>query len=472
MRLSKGTLWKLSVPAGLLLLLSAIVFSKLWIRSESAQQRIREALSQALGMEVRFEKLQTSLRKGLRIKTLTGSSPTGSSFQSREIQARPSLLHLLLGRLVLREIRLENPRLVWVEKSASPAPLPTSLPAPLPPNDNPLNSLLNTPKDRPKAILQGIVLENGDFQWISSSGQSVVQVEGVSLHIHSDALGDGQGRLSIAKGTLTETLAFHALQAPLLLEKGTLRIPNLSAKSGGGQLTASASATGKNPLIPFQIQASLQNVDLSQMSQEIPALRMSGILNAQLHVDGKSLRAGELEGSGSAQIQEGFFKGLSLLQILGQVFQIQELANLKIRSGNAQFTIAERQIQLNSLTLRSDDLLFEAPGTIGFDKQLALNARLTLPEKLLKSKNIQSFLSRFSPPDSEGNRSIDFHVTGTPEKPRTDLLEKIVSGGVGNVLQQVLGNFLKPRSPAKSPESSGSTPDAPRPGTEPQPQNR
>lgn len=469
MRISKGTLWKLGVPAGLLL--ATLALSKLWIRSDAAHLRVRTALSQALGMEVRFEKLQTSFQKGLRIKAPAGSSPSGSSFQGREIQLRPSLLHLFLGRLVLREIRLDAPRMVWVEKNAPQQEAAPAENAPVAHAPNPLNALLHGQLGGKKVVLQGLVLENGDFQCISASGQSLLHVEGVSLQIRSTADGDGQGRLGVAKGTLAEVLSFHALQAPLLLEKGTLKIPNLSAKSGGGQFSASA-VFPRESVAPFQIQASLQNVDLSQLSEEISTLRMSGILNAQVDLHGKSLLTADLEGSGSAQVKDGFFKGLSLFQILGQIFQIQELANLKIQSGSTQFTIANRQILLHSLTLQSDNLLLEAPGSIGFDKQLALNARLRLPEKMLKSKNIQGFLGRFSPPDSEGNQSIDFQVSGTSEKPRTNLLEKIVSGGAGNVLQQVLSNFLKPKSSPKTNDSPGSAPDATPPPTDPQPQNR
>jgi hypothetical protein len=238
------------------------------------------------------------------------------------------------------------------------------------------------------------------------------------------------------------------------LDGSALSIPDLAAKSGGGHIAVSAKATFAEPGIPFEVKASLQNVDLARTNAETPSLRLGGIADGNLDLHGTSLKSAAVSGSGSLHLKDGFFKGLSLLQLLGQIFQINELANLKIRQGDAQFTISDRKIHLEPLILRSDDLAFQASGPLDFDKRLALQARLGLPERLLKSKNFQGFLDRFSPPDAEGRRSIDFQITGSLDKPRTNLVEKIVSEGAGNLLQQVIGNFLKPKSPPQkdSPE--------------------
>jgi hypothetical protein len=461
MRLSKRVLWR-SIPP-LALVLCLLVATKLWIRSESAHRQIREALSRSTGMEVKFEKLQTSLRKGIRIKTLTGAAPHGASLQVREIHIRPSFLRLLMGRLVLAEVRLDTPRFIWVDRPGDPE----SPPAPLALEANPLNNLSGNSPSSAKRSIEKIVVENGDFTWISKSNQNLLHLDGISLLFQADEAGNGSGRLLVAKGAVLETLAFHGLHAPISLASGVLSVPQLTAKSGGGQLTASFSGELTRPGIPFRAEAGLHHVDFAQMSQEIPASKMAGMASGAFRLESPALRTAEITGEGKIQITDGFFKSFSLLQIVGQIFQIQELANLKIRHGSAEFTVANRQILFNPLVLRSDDLVLEAPGSLDFDKQLALQARLTLPEKLLKSKNIQGFLSRFSPADSAGNRSIDFKITGSYEKPRTDLVEKMMPDGVGGLLQQVLGNFLKPKSPPKK-----ETPDGSAPPADPPPKNR
>jgi hypothetical protein len=197
--------------------------------------------------------------------------------------------------------------------------------------------------------------------------------------------------------------------------------------------------------MPVDVKAALKAVDLAIMTAELPALKLAGMANGDLELTGLALQTASLNGKAQLQIENGFFKGMGLLQLVGQLFQIQELSNLKVKSANAQMIIADSNIRLTELLVQSDDLLFHAPGVIGFNRQLSLNARLSLPERMLNGKNIQHFNSRFSPPDAQGNRSIDFSITGSLDKPRTNLLEKITGEGVGNMVQQLIGNFLKPR---------------------------
>jgi hypothetical protein len=479
MRLSKGLLQKTCLAIAFLL--AAFTVPKIWIQSESSQGRVRDALTQVLGMSVKFERLQVGFRKGVRIKNLTGSTPQGSSIQVKELQLRLRWLPMLAGKLVIAEVRLQNPRMVWVDnpptqtvdaeppRPSETTPLETTgaqkalNPNPLNPL-NPFNQITRRLTRHRQITLESIALENAEWSWISHTGQSVLQTEGVYFHLETNDLGDGSGRLTVAQGALLGTLAFHGLQAPLELSQGRLKVPKLSAKSGGGELTASATAQLSEPDSPFELDAALENVDLARMNGEPSSARMGGIANGRVRLHGESLRSSTWEGTGEVLVKDGVFKGLSLLQLIGQILQVQELANFKIREADAHFTISNRQVRLSPFVIRSEDIRLDAPGTVTFDKRLALDARLTLAEKLLRSKNLQNFLGRFSAPDDTGSRSIDFRITGTPEKPSTDLAQKILPEGVGSILQQVLGNFLKTKpEPKKQDPAPSPPPGEPRP---------
>jgi hypothetical protein len=86
-----------------------------------------------------------------------------------------------------------------------------------------------------------------------------------------------------------------------------------------------------------------------------------------------------------------------------------------------------------------------------------LQAQISLPEQMLRGKALQLFDKRFSSTDGAGRRSLAFQVTGTLDKPQTDLLDKlvgdnigaVVGGALGGVVDQFLGGFLKSRKPAK-----------------------
>ena len=415
-------------------------------------------------MDVQFEKLRSSLFWKIRLSGVKGSNSSGASFSAHELQINPRLLSLLQGQLVLSEVRIDKPRLTWVDRpiapqtagSASPSAIKKDTPSELP---SLLKRLLPHQGNSP---VRRLAVNNGNLDWIDSSGHTLIQVESAQLELNSDKTGCGKGRIAIAKGAIAELIAFHGLQSPIELNDGLINLPALRATSGEGQLEASISLQPGHLGMPVNMKASLKSVDLANMTPELPSLRLAGIANGEIEFAGLALQTASINGSAQLQIENGFFKGMGLLQLVGQIFQIQELSNLKVKTATAQMTIAESSIRLNELSMQSEDLSFSAPGVIGFDRQLSLNARLSLPERMLNGKNIQPFNSRFSPADALGNRSIDFAITGSLDKPRTNLLEKIAGEGVGNIFQQLIGNFLKPRqtdhksepSPAANPPAS------------------
>jgi hypothetical protein len=457
MRLSKGIFLKLGLSFALsLCVLSAL---KLILKLESNQTRIRNSLSSALGMDVQFEKLRSSLFWKIRISGVKGSNASGARFSAHELQINPRLLSLLKGQLVLSEVRIDKPRLTWVDQTTPPAAPPAA--------DSTATSAIKkeTPSELPhllKRLLpnQGVspvrrlVINNGDLDWIDARGHTLIQVESVQLELNADPTGLGKGRIAIAKGAIAELIAFHGMQSPIELNGGLIKLPDIRATSGEGQIEASIGLQTRQPGLPINVKASLKAVDRANMTPELPSLRLAGIANGDIELAGLALQATSITGNAQLQIENGFFKGLSLLQLVGQILQINELSNLKIKTATARMAIADSNIQLNELSMQSEDLSFSAPGVIGFNRQLSLNASLSLPERMLNGKNIQPFNSRFSPADELGNRSINFAITGSLDKPRTNLLEKIAGDGVGNLFQQLIGNFLKPRQADKKPEPS------------------
>jgi hypothetical protein len=297
-----------------------------------------------------------------------------------------------------------------------------------------------------------LAVNRGNLDWIDAGGHTLIQAESVQLDLNTDSTGRGSGRFSIARGAVGELLSFRSLQSPIELNEGVVTFPALSATSGDGQLNASLAVQTRPQGMPIHLNALLKEINLAAMTEELPSLRFSGIANGSFEIDGLAAQSSSFKGKAELRIEDGFFKGLGLLQLIGQIFQINELSNLKVKTAVARMTIADRSVQINELSVQSDDMSFLAPGTMGFDRQISLNARLSLPERMLSGKNMQAFNSRFSPADAQGNRSIDFAITGSIDKPRTNLLEKITGEGVGNVLQHLIGNFLKPRQPEPKPE--------------------
>ena len=456
MRVSKGILLRLGISSALIL--GALIALKLTMQLESTQARIRKSLSAALGMEMQFERLRTSLFGKIRLSGIKGSNARGASLSAREVHLQPRLLSLLQARLVLAEVRIDEARLTWVERATQPSSEDPSNGAKVAAEASAgmLAFLKELLPDKKHSSIRRLVVNHGNLDWIDAGGHTLIQVESAQLEVDTDPTGHGTGRISIAKGAVAELLAFRGLQSPIELNDGMITLPTLVANSGDGQIEARVALQIHQPGVPIWLKASLTAINLASMTEELPSLRLSGIANGKLEIEGLASQSSSIRGSADLRIENGFVKGLGLLQLVGQIFQIHELSNLKVKTAVARMAISDSSVRLDELSLQSDALSFSAPGVLGFDRQLALNARLSLPERLLNGKNIQPFNSRFSAADAQGNRSIDFAITGSIDKPRTNLLEKITGEGVGNVLQHLIGNFLKPRQTESKSEPSPS----------------
>jgi hypothetical protein len=454
MRVSKGILLKLG--GSFAVVLCAFTALKLTLQSDDTQARIRKSLSSALGMDVQFEKLRTSLFGKVRLSGLKASNAHGASLSAREVHVQPRLFSLLQASLVLSEVRIDEARLTWVERApqASQEDPASGTKTSQETRSGMASFLKELLHDKEHPSIRRLVLNRGNLDWIDAGGHTLIQAESVQLDLNTDSTGRGSGRISIARGAVVELLSFRSLQSPIELNEGVITLPALSATSGDGQIEASLALQTRKQGTPMRLNAMLKEINLATMTEELPSVRFSGIANGNLEIEGLATQSSSIHGKAELRIENGFFKGLGVLQLIGQIFQINELSNLKVKSAVARMTIADRSVRIDELSIQSDDMSFLAPGVMGFDRQLSLNARLSLPERMLSGKNMQPFNSRFSPVDAEGNRSIDFAITGSIDKPRTNLLEKITGEGVGNVLQHLIGNFLKPRQPEPKPEAT------------------
>lgn len=437
-RLSKGILWGTVLIAGGLFF-SALVL-QITLRSESTRAALQDGLSQALRMDVRFESLRPTFFKGSLLTGLKASREGGSSLCAKEVYVRPRILSLLRGQCVLSEIRIAGARLILIEHPRTPAQSEA---------DGKTQSAL-VPRGRPRLAIRRFKIENSAFEWFDGSGKARVQLEGIHLELSNIGPESGEGTLRIAQGKLYELLPFHHLDSPVQITATHYRLPSVRATCGAGTLEAAASIEINAPQLPFELRTQARDIDLSTFSEPNAPRYSTGKAAGHVELTGLLLQPDSLQGSGQLSLENGTLQGFGTLQAIGEVFRISELARLRVRQARSRFTIGQRKIALQELVLEGNDLTLSAPGEIGFDHQLQLQAQISLPERLLSGKILQMFRDRFSPPDAAGLRSIAFLVTGTTDHPKTNLLENLVGGGLGGVLDQLMGTFLKPKKGDKT----------------------
>jgi hypothetical protein len=132
---------------------------------------------------------------------------------------------------------------------------------------------------------------------------------------------------------------------------------------------------------------------------------------------------------------------MDLLQTLGEVLQFDELIQLRVNSGVADFHFENEKVTVDQLLLESPDLKLSAQGIARFNRKLDLDARLLVDDRTLKQR--PSFIrDLFAATNENGEHAIDFKVGGTIDKPKTDLAEKLLGKSLGDQFDNVVSRLF------------------------------
>jgi hypothetical protein len=406
-------------------------------------------------MAVQFEDCSVGMLGGIALRGLTATSGNGDSLAAQSVFVRPNLWACVRGKLKFAEVRVFDARFVRMEPAAKAAMAEQGQGDVAGKQEGTggggLHGVLKV-----LGMAKQVTVSNAAVDWMKSNGSVRTQIEGAELRYVETAPGEGSGELSAQRMMWQELLAVNEVSARLNLKAEVLTLKEFTAQCGGGKVAGDGGVNFGEQL-RFGVRLSADNVDLGKMSLELPSLRISGLADGRLQMEGLAQAQQTWVGAGELTVANGMFKGLGVLQMLGQVLQVQELAQLNARKAHSKIRIADKKVSLEDLSIDAGDIQLTAPGVVDFKRALSLNARISLPEQMIRGKAAQLFDKRFSALDGAGRRSLEFRVTGTLDKPQTDLLEKlvgdnlgsIVGGALGGVVDQFLGGFFKPRKAAK-----------------------
>ena len=433
-----------------LCLFAAVLAANLALRSSALQSRVARGLSRKLGAQVEIGKFKPKILGTSVLHNVTVSGFRGGSLSIRELRVRPAFSSFFTGKIALSSVQLEEVRFVRTGERQKAQQPSENVPAhfiPAPKEPKPILPLLK--------LFGKVVINNAGMDLFDSNGRIQLQLEGI--HLNLDARSGEDGTLRVDRGCWLNLLRFTQLESSLRLDADQLLLQNLAADCGGGRLTASGSLSlARNAA--FALHAGMDSVDLQRMNLDQPSKNLVGVAKGHLACTGDFESPQTWTGKGEAFLTNGSFAGLELLQVLGQIFQISELAQLKVKQASTTLRIAEGKVWFEPLEMDCDSLFLTSSGSMDFQRNLLLDTQLSLPDRLLQGRNLAFLASRLSAPDASGRRAIPFQITGTLDKPKTNLLEKVTSenigSAVGGLLEQVLGGFLKPRKPQKPAEAA------------------
>lgn len=502
-----------------LLILGAVVFLalNLYVQSQGTQARIQQELRQRFGATLKIGRISVTPWSGLKLSGITiAQGTTGSSgnfLEARNFGLRIAFFSLFSRRLVIKEVSLVSPNVVWPQNAEGKWRLPdlrperpdnapntaieskVSSPGEAEGTETPVQSAATAaqarqPKHHPAretnpsaafiSEIHKVSLMDGNFRFLGRTNETVANFEGVGFRAAISNESSLKGNARVAKVSLRDRFFLQQLRSPLRYDSNGLDLSQISARVGGGDVTGRFTMQPETDESPFRVEMKFRGVQADQIISEAggPSGVLQGKLDGSVETEGKTTDPDALAGSGEIFLHDGQLRQYNLLVALGQLFQIEELTQLHLDQAEAKYHLAPGVVTIDELVLRSANIHLSATGTVSFRGKLHLASRLAINEKI-RAQLFKPIRTNFQSTEEPGYSAVDFEVTGTLERPKTNLLEKVVGrdlkdlvnsfwGGKSDKPKKKKGAQTNPEesTPAPNPDTSAS-PVAPSPANSP-----
>jgi type II secretion system protein N len=496
----------------LAVILGAAVFIligvNMYVQSQGTQARIQQELSERLGTTLRVRRISVTPWAGLKLTGITIPQSQrgipGDFLTAKTFRLRIKFGSLFAQRLVIKEISLINPEVVWAQNADGKWRLP-SLPLPsmrrvperieppgsptgpekvdpLPASDKgqtPVAARINEPEPaapleideagpfRPE--IQRVNLVQGRFRFLDEKLQDVAMFEDVQFRSGFRTATDLQGDITIGKTSLRDRFFLEQLQSPLRYAPDELDLSQITARAGGGQITGRFTLLPQTEDSPFTVSIRFSDVQADRIVADAGGARgmVTGRLEGHLDASGSTADPNGLSGSGEIVLRDGQVQQYSLLVALGQLLQIEELRQLRFDQAQVKYHINPGVITIDELLFRSQNIRLSATGTVSFEGALQLESQLAVSEKM-RGQLFRAIRENFQPIDEPGYFAVGFQVSGTVGRPKTNLMDKLIGRDLKD-LGSVINSFIdggKSEKKKKKKAASASAP-APEPGVTP-----
>ncbi|MEP6603783.1 MAG: AsmA family protein [Spartobacteria bacterium] len=470
--------------------LVALIGANLYVQSQATQARIQQELSHRLGTTLQIRRISVTPWGGLKLtgitipQTMTGQS---SDFLVAEtFGLRVRLLSLFSKRLVIKEIKLVSPTVYWAqnangkwrlpgrgdqqppaeaqqEQTLSPAisespPVPdvtssaTPRSVPAPKIERPTSGRAFEPEVRHFSIARG------NFRFLDQSQAAIAAFENVDVRCRVSPTQALRGDATIEKVSLRDRFFLEQLRTPLRFDTDELDLPNISAKAAGGEVNGRFLMHPESADSPFHLNIRFHDLQADQIVKEAggPSGTVQGRLEGKFEAQGETADPNALNGAGEILLRDGQLRQYSLLVALGQILQIEELTQLHLQEAEAKYHVTPGVVTIDELILRSANIRLSATGTVAFNGKLRLQAQLAISEKI-RGQLYKPIRQNFQPLSDTDLSAVDFEVTGTVERPKSNLVEKVVGRDLkdlGSIMKGFLGGTKSDRPKKKKGERS------------------
>jgi type II secretion system protein N len=511
------------IALGALIALGAVLLLgvNLYVQSQGAQAKIQQELTRTLGVPLKIRSMSVTPWGGLELSGITIAQTSSVQparpradpalarkdfLQAKTFQLRVRFVSLFSRRLVIKEVSLISPSVVWLEDAEGKWRLPSAQTARshdvsmthAPTVRQPAAEIESAPTQASSAVtetatvapsppitvkdqvagrrsrravapeVRRVTVKNGDFIFLDQTGRLVASFTGVDFRTNIRSPQALYGDAEVARISLRDRFFLDQLHSPLRYEPDVLELSKISARVADGEVNGYFAIQPEAEDAPFTTSVNFRDVVADQIVEHAggPKGMVKGKLEGNFQASGKTGDAEALVGKGEIYLREGRVEQYRLLVLLGQVLQIEELQELQLEQAEAKYRLSPGLVTLDELTLRSPNIRLTASGTVRFDGALQLNSQLAINERI-RGQLFRAIRDNFHTIDDPGYSAIEFQVGGTLDRPSTNLVERLVGRDISSMLNSFFGG-KKDRSKKKKKAIQGAISAAPSPTVVPQ----
>ena len=474
----------------------------LYVQSQGTQAKIQQELSRRLGTTLEIRSMSVTPWGGLQLSgiIIPQTSPAGPRhfLEAKTFRLRVRFLSLFSRRLVIKEVSLIKPRVVWPQDAEGKWKLPKSqevqssgvsrkppvsvsqsrresefVQPTVPPVDIAPSTNLSPPaqpsvdnKPPRRAVapeVRRVSIKDGSFSFLDQAGGLLASFTGVDFRTSIRSASALHGDTKVARISLRDRFFLEELRSALRYEPDVLELSKISARAGNGEINGYFAMQPEAEDSPFTTSVKFRNVLADQIVENAggPKGMVKGELEGSFQASGKTADPNALIGRGEIFLRDGRVQQYSLLVLLGQILQIEELQELHLEQAEAKYHLSPGLVTIDNLILRSRNIHLTASGTVAFDGRLKLDSQLAINDRI-RGQLFKAIRVNFQPTNEPGYSAIDFQVNGTIDRPSTNLMDRLVGRDLTNMLNSLFGG-KKDRSKKKKKQIEEAMPAAPSP---------
>jgi type II secretion system protein N len=452
------------IGAGILVALAVLglIGMNLYVQSAGTQRRIERALGGALKVPVHITSTIVTPWSGLKASGITVPQVPpmeGNFFNGEGFTARFEWMALLKHRLNATQVSLDNPTVEWFQSGNGRWDLPRipAAPAASPaPAAAPAKSV-ETPKW--EIVVHQLAVNNACFDFWDHDGNRLAQFAGVRFNTLNPRVTGAQGHAVCSDISARGVFFIRDMSTDWSYQHGLLKLSSFQAGVGGGQLRGQGQMATQVKHSPFTVDVSFDGVNANKLMTDAgqPEGEITGTLKGWLDLYGNPGKTSSINGSAHLEVAGGRLQKLEILETLGMGLGIPELAQLDFKTAQADARVVGGIVHVDKLLLQSGNLELTAQGTIDLDGKLALNARLTVNQAIVK-RLPSIIVDFFQSSDTGDTRFIDFQIGNTLSDPKTHLLEKLQGVRIQGQMLDMFNTLFKRKHHKAEPDANGPQP--------------